>query len=80
MNIGLCENYLNGSFCIWIFQFISSMTLFVVVSIAAAVYNELDAPKLSSVETQAAQESFQIEMLPAEFKDESSPSAPERQL
>ena len=44
MEGGVCDSCLNGFFLIWILQFIASFVMFIVISIAAALYAEFDIP------------------------------------
>lgn len=40
----MCDECLGGFFFIWIFQFIASLLLFIIISIAAVLFIEFDAP------------------------------------
>ena len=40
----MCDECLGGFFFIWIFQFIASLLLFIIASVAAVLFIEFDAP------------------------------------
>ena len=44
----MCDECLGGFFFVWIFQFIASLLLFIIISIAAALFVEFDAPSPQS--------------------------------